>query len=141
MSAQPLKIEYLQTIVEDKDYGTFATTIIAAILFILNYLMEGTAFLAIAALYRVLFLSIKKRRENNAYRYLCTEMTKDKKGVHTQQEVRFEDLQNWLPKTPSSTLRIFWKRLQEEEVILKDGDRWIIGSSLEKKFHFITVGA
>lgn len=141
MNIQSPSIKTLQTVVEEKDYGTLAISVIAVIFGLFEYFTVSFASGFIAILYRVLICSIRKRRVDKVYKSLYGVITDLKKNVRTQREIRLNDLQEWSPKTPENILKVCWKRLQEEEVILKDDRRWVIGNRTETEFHFILAGA
>jgi len=124
----------IQTISKDRDYITITIIVTAFIFGLTGNLIWGLAFGGIAVLYRVLFLIRKDRHVEAAYTALHEIITTLKRKTHTQREIRFEDLQDWLPKTKATILTICWKQLQENEVVLKDDSRWIVGNKSQQVF-------
>lgn len=131
MNIPLLDIVNLKTILEDKDYITLLCLSAAFILWVFNFHNYSFVFGGIAILFRVLFMKKKDRTVNPIYKSVFKRITDLKPNVHTQQEIRETDLKDWFPKIKDDILRICWKRLQKEEVILKDGYRWIIGNRTE----------
>lgn len=123
----------IRTMVEDRDYITIIIIVIAFI-FGLRDNVYAVPLGGIGILYRVLFLIIKDRHIEAAYTELCEIIKEFKRNTVTQREIRFEDLQRWLPKKKASILKICWKQLQENEVVLKDDSRWIIGNKSQQVF-------
>lgn len=118
----------IQTMAKDKDYITITIIVTAFILGLTGNLIWGLAFGGIAILYRVLFLNRKNRLIEEIYTELYKIIKELERNTRTQKEVRFEDLQEWLPETKTELLQLCWKKLQENEVVLKDDNRWIVGN-------------
>ncbi len=118
----------IQTMVKDRDYITFAIIVTAFIFELTGNLIWCVAFGGISVLYRVLFLIRKDLDVEGAYTQLCEHIITIKRNTLAQMEIRFEDLQALLPETKVTILKVCWKKLQENEVILKDDNRWIIGN-------------
>lgn len=134
MNVPLFDIVNIQTIVKDRDYVTIIIIVTAFIFGLLGNFIWCLAFGGTSVLYRVLFLNRKDRHVEVAYTALYEIITRLKRNTHTQREIRFEDLQKWLPKTKDTILRICWKQLQENEVILKDDGRWIVGNRSQQVF-------
>lgn len=134
MNVPLFDIVNIQIIAKDRDYGTITIIVTAFIFGLLSNFIWCLAFGGITVLYRVLFLIRKDRHIEAAYTALYEKITELKKNTLTQREIRFEDLQNWLPKTKATILGICWKQLQENEVILKDDGRWIVGNRSQQVF-------
>lgn len=118
----------IQAMAKDRDYIGIAIIVVAFIFVITGNLIWGLAFGGIAILYRVLFLNRKNRLIEEIYTELHKIIKELERNTRTQKEVRFEDLQEWLPETKTELLQLCWKKLQENEVVLKDDNRWIVGN-------------
>ena len=122
----------IQVIAKDRDYITITIIVTAFIFGLLGNLIWCLAFGGIGVFYRVLFLIRKDRHIEAAYTELYEIIKELKRNTVTQREIRFGDLQEWLPKTKASILKICWKQLQKNEVILKDDSRWIVGNKSQQ---------
>lgn len=118
----------IHTIAKDRDYITIIIIVTGFIIGLLGISILCLAFGGIAVLFRVLFLIRKDRYIEAAYMELYEIIKELKRNTNTQREIRFEDLQSWLPKTKATILKICWKQLQENEVILRDDHRWMVGN-------------
>lgn len=111
MNVPLFDIVNIRTMAKDRDYITIIVT--AFIFLLLGNLIWCLVFWGIAGFYRVLFLIRKDRHIEAAYTALYEKITDLKGKTHTQREIRFEDLQDWLPKTKATILTICWKQFQE----------------------------
>ncbi len=134
MNVPLFDIVNIQTIAKDRDYITITIIITAFIFGLLGHLIWCLAFGGIGVLYRVLFLIRTDQHIEAAYTALYEILTNLKGKTHIQREIRFEDLRDWLPKTKATILTICWKQLQENEVLLKDDGRWIVGNKSQQIF-------